>query len=63
MYKYALYVSIPMNNQIENVTETDVKLLMGSLLQALEKLGGAKPHPKWVEWKDERTGLIMGEYQ
>jgi hypothetical protein len=52
-----------MNNQIENVTETDVKLLMGSLLQALEKLGGAKPHPKWVEWKDERTGLIMGEYQ
>ena len=35
-----------MNNQIENLTETDVKLLMDSLLQDLGKLGGAKQHSK-----------------
>jgi hypothetical protein len=61
MPKYLPKYLLDMNNQ--NVSETDVKLLMGSLLQDLGKLGGANPHPKWVESKDERTGLLVGEYQ
>ncbi|MGB7955620.1 MAG: hypothetical protein WCF23_16720 [Candidatus Nitrosopolaris sp.] len=51
-----------MNNQNE-VTESEIKMVMTGLLQDLTKLGGAKPCKKWIEWKDKRTGLIVRECQ
>jgi hypothetical protein len=53
-----------MNNQNE-VNETEIRAVMTGLLQDLTKLREVKPAKgcKWVEWKDERTGLIVGEYQ
>jgi hypothetical protein len=48
-----------MNLQNNEVTESDVKLLMSSLLTEMRQKAPA--HPKWVTWKDK--GMEVGEYQ
>jgi hypothetical protein len=44
-----------------NVNETEIRAVMTGFLQDLGKLGGAKPHPKWVTWMDK--GLEVGEWR
>lgn len=49
-----------------NVTENEIKMVIEGFMSDLQKLNEpAKPAKgcRWVEWKDKRTGLMVGEYR
>lgn len=53
-------------NKTQALTEQDItelKTVMESFVSDLQKPTKQAKRCRWIEWKDERTGLMVGEYQ